>query len=48
MIAIIFELWPAKGRADDYFEQAAALKSDLEKVDGFITVERFQSVADPG
>ena len=48
MIAIIFELWPAKGRADDYFEQAAALKSDLEKVDGFISVERFQSVADPG
>ena len=47
MIAIIFELWPAEGRADDYFEQAAALKSDLEKIDGFISVERFQSFADP-
>ena len=48
MIAIIFELWPAQGRADDYFEQAAALKSDLEKIDGFISVERFQSFAHPG
>ena len=48
MIAILFELWPALGRADDYFELAAALKPDLEKIDGFISVERFQSLADPG
>ena len=48
MIAIIFELWPAEGRADDYFGLAASLKSELERIDGFISVERFQSLADPG
>ena len=48
MIAILFELWPAEGRADDYFGLAAALKTDLERIDGFISVERFQSLADPG
>ena len=48
MIAILFELWPAEGRADDYFGLAAALKSDLEHIPGFISVERFQSLADPG
>jgi heme-degrading monooxygenase HmoA len=48
MIAILFELWPAKGRADDYFGLAASLKAELERIDGFISVERFQSLADPG
>jgi heme-degrading monooxygenase HmoA len=48
MIAILFETWPAEGRADDYFGLAAALKADLERIDGFISVERFQSLADPG
>lgn len=48
MIAIIFELWPADGRADDYFGLAAALRSELERIDGFISVERFQSLAEPG
>jgi len=47
MIAVIFELWPAEGRADDYFALAGTLKSDLERIDGFISVERFQSIADP-
>ena len=47
MIAIIFELWPAEGRADDYFELASALKSVLERIPGFVSVERFQSLADP-
>ena len=47
MIAIIFELWPAEGRADDYFGLAASLKSDLERIDGFISVERFRSLAEP-
>jgi len=48
MIAILFELWPAEGKADDYFGLAAALKSELERIDGFISVERFQSLAEPG
>ncbi|MGH3629693.1 MAG: antibiotic biosynthesis monooxygenase family protein [Sciscionella sp.] len=48
MIAILFELWPAEGHADDYFGLAASLKSDLERIPGFISVERFQSLAEPG
>lgn len=48
MIVTIFEVWPADGHADDYFDLAASLKSDLEQVDGFISVERFESVTEPG
>jgi heme-degrading monooxygenase HmoA len=48
MIAILFELWPAEGKADDYFGLAAALKAELERIDGFVSVERFQSLAEPG
>ncbi len=48
MIAVIFEVWPKSGQADTYFEMAASLKADLEQVDGFISVERFESVTQPG
>lgn len=48
MIAVIFELYPAPGRAAEYFELAAALKPDLEKIDGFISIERFESVTTKG
>ena len=48
MHAVIFEVWPAEGRAQDYFDLAAALKPDLEKIDGFISIERFQSLSTPG
>jgi len=48
MIAVIFELEPRPGAASRYFELAAALKADLESMDGFISVERFESVARPG
>ncbi|MBI2312302.1 MAG: antibiotic biosynthesis monooxygenase [Betaproteobacteria bacterium] len=48
MIAVIFELWPAEGRTTEYFEMAAALKADLETIDGFISVERFESLSTPG
>ena len=47
MIAVIFEVWPAEGRANEYFELAAALRADLERIDGFISIERFQSLTDP-
>ena len=47
MIAVIFEVWPKDGRAEDYFDIAAALRPELEKIDGFISVERFQSLTDP-
>ena len=48
MIAVIFELDPQPGAAPRYFELAAALKADLESIDGFISVERFESLARPG
>jgi heme-degrading monooxygenase HmoA len=47
MIAIIFEVRPADGRKGDYLELAARLKDELERMDGFISVERFQSLTDP-
>jgi heme-degrading monooxygenase HmoA len=48
MIAVIFEVWPAEGRANEYFELAATLRADLERMDGFISIERFQSLTHPG
>jgi len=48
VIAVIFELWPAEGRAPEYFDLAAALRPDLEKIDGFISIERFESLATKG
>lgn len=48
MIAVIFEVDPHPGAAPRYFELAAALKADLESIDGFISVERFESLARPG
>lgn len=48
MIAIIFEVWPAEGRRDEYMALAAALRADLARIDGFISVERFESLTEPG
>lgn len=48
MIAVIFELTPHAEAAAGYFELAAQLKPQLEGVDGFISVERFQSLTQPG
>jgi heme-degrading monooxygenase HmoA len=48
MMAVIFEVWPADGRKDDYLKMAAALKSEVEKIDGFISVERFESLYEQG
>jgi hypothetical protein len=47
MIAVIFESWPLPGKDQLYIDMGAALSSHLEKIDGFISVERFRSVADP-
>ena len=47
MIAVIFEVWPAQGRKDDYLRIAAELRQDLNRIDGFISVERFQSLSNP-
>lgn len=48
MIAVIFESWPRPGRRQAYLDMAASLMPHVEKVDGFISVERFQSVTDEG
>jgi heme-degrading monooxygenase HmoA len=48
MIVVIFELWPHKDRRQDYFDLAAALRSDLDTIDGFISVERFASLTEEG
>ncbi len=47
MIAVIFEVWPADGHQSQYLDIAAAIKPQLESIDGFISVERFQSLTDP-
>ncbi len=47
MIAVIFEVFPDDGRKRDYLEYAGRLKVELEGMDGFISVERFQSLTDP-
>jgi heme-degrading monooxygenase HmoA len=48
MIAVIFEVIPKAGNAHRYFEIAANLKPMLEATDGFISVERFESLAQKG
>lgn len=48
MIAVIFEVIPAPGRKQEYLELAAALRPELEKQDGFISIERFASLSDEG
>ena len=48
MIAVIFEVTPAEGQAQEYLDLAAALKPELERIDGFISVERFTSITTPG
>jgi hypothetical protein len=47
MIAVIFEVEPADGRIDDYLAVAAKMRPLLEQQDGFISVERFQSLTTP-
>src|SRR3546814_158081 len=48
MIAVIFEVWPAEGRAQEYLDIAAELRPELEKIDGFVSIERFESIYEPG
>lgn len=48
MIAIVFEVQPAPGRRGDYLDWAAELKPELERIEGFLSVERFESLTTPG
>ena len=47
MIAVMFEVEPADGKRESYLDVAAKLRPLLEEVDGFISVERFQSITNP-
>jgi heme-degrading monooxygenase HmoA len=47
MIAVIFEVEPTEEGHADYLEHAERLRPMLEQMDGFISVERFQSLTDP-
>ncbi len=48
MIAVIFEVWPTEGKAAEYFDLATSLRADLDKIDGFISIERFESLTTKG
>jgi len=47
VIAVIFEVWPHPDHRAGYLDWAAELKNELEKMDGFISIERFQSLSEP-
>ena len=48
MIAVIFEFTPAQGRFPDYLSLVETLKPELDKAEGFISLERFESITTPG
>ena len=48
MIAVIFEVYPAEGKVEEYLDIASDLKPLLEKIDGFISIERFSSLVEEG
>ncbi|MDJ0896332.1 MAG: antibiotic biosynthesis monooxygenase [Alphaproteobacteria bacterium] len=48
MIAVIFEVWPADGQKDTYLDLAGDLRRQLEQHDGFLSVDRFESIYHPG
>ena len=48
MIAVIFEVWPAEGEREHYLDLAAELRPLLNDIDGFLSIERFDSLSEPG
>jgi heme-degrading monooxygenase HmoA len=48
MIAVIFEVQPTVDGRSRYLELASKLRSELETIDGFISIERFESLSTPG
>ena len=47
MVSVIFEVWPYPAHREGYLNWAAELKTELLKMDGFISIERFQSLSEP-
>ena len=48
MIAVIFEVWPEPAHKQDYLDTAAELRPLLENFEGFVSIERFESLVTPG
>lgn len=48
MIAVIFEVVPREGQKDAYLAAAASLRNHLDAMDGFLSIERFESLTQPG
>jgi len=48
MIAVIFEVEPAAGQRQAYLDIAAGLRAELQRIDGFVSIERFESLSRPG
>lgn len=48
MQVIVFEVWPQEGRREDYMAMAAELRGLLAEIPGFVSVERFESLTEPG
>lgn len=48
MIAVIFEVWPKEGHREPYLKLAAEMRAHLKDIPGFISVERFESLTEPG
>lgn len=48
MIAVIFEVLPREGQAQRYLDIAAGLVAELRQMDGFLSIERFESLSQPG
>ncbi|MGB0865824.1 MAG: antibiotic biosynthesis monooxygenase family protein [Granulosicoccaceae bacterium] len=48
MIAVIFEAWPKAEHKEHYLELAAEIRPLLESIEGFVSVERFESLTTEG
>jgi heme-degrading monooxygenase HmoA len=48
MFVVVFEVQPKEGREQDYLELAASLQPGIEQIDGFISVERLESLSREG
>jgi len=48
MHAVIFEVWPKEEHRQEYLDIAASLRPQLEQIDGFISIERFESLTERG
>jgi heme-degrading monooxygenase HmoA len=48
VIAVIFEVTPASGRTQEYLDIAGRLRPLLDGIEGFVSIERFESLSRPG